>query len=442
MSSNLLINEPPLQVLPTLAKKIGLNEAMILQQIHYWLNPKLNNNIFKNRRWVRNTYEQWQKQFPFWSVMTIRRTVNKLGESGLLSSFTTKDMKKLKYYSINYAQLEKINSEEEKEVEDNVSELPENLALHSMGQVNPIDLFNMNTRSDQNEQVDLINLLEDSDENDAKVLENQAIHLSVQNEQDDVINMNTRSAQNEPIDLFKMNSLYKDTENTTENTIPPPLSPPPENSPEKQKEDEEGAIKIWNQVVQEKLSSGRIYLDDGRRSKVRRLLQEYFNNDLKGWREYCSQIANYKFLMGPNSSGFRVTFDWAVKSSNARKVLEGVIYDKPKVNKFQERDWSEFNDDLKQLDHPDWWLNASGLLVNQLGQATFKSWFWEVKPGQIRNDKIFLQVKNQFIKDTIMTRHRYALEQALKTAYPQMKGFELTIFDHDGQNRDGRDQNG
>ena len=42
--SRLLINENPLQVLPTLAVKIGLNEAMILQQMHYWLNAYHNKN--------------------------------------------------------------------------------------------------------------------------------------------------------------------------------------------------------------------------------------------------------------------------------------------------------------------------------------------------------------------------------------------------------------
>ena len=35
--SRLLIDEPPLQVLPSLAREIGLNEAIMLQQIHYWL---------------------------------------------------------------------------------------------------------------------------------------------------------------------------------------------------------------------------------------------------------------------------------------------------------------------------------------------------------------------------------------------------------------------
>ena len=36
--SNLLTQEPPLQVLPSLAVAIGLNEAIVLQQVHYLLN--------------------------------------------------------------------------------------------------------------------------------------------------------------------------------------------------------------------------------------------------------------------------------------------------------------------------------------------------------------------------------------------------------------------
>ncbi len=38
--SSLLIEESPLQVLPSLAKAIGLNEAIFAQQLHYWLRGK------------------------------------------------------------------------------------------------------------------------------------------------------------------------------------------------------------------------------------------------------------------------------------------------------------------------------------------------------------------------------------------------------------------
>ncbi|MFK9094406.1 hypothetical protein [Bacillus salipaludis] len=67
--SRLLINESPVMIIPSLAAKIGLNEAVVLQQIHYWLGISKHN--IEGRTWVYNTYEEWQKQLPFWSVSTI-----------------------------------------------------------------------------------------------------------------------------------------------------------------------------------------------------------------------------------------------------------------------------------------------------------------------------------------------------------------------------------
>jgi len=108
-SSPLLINEPPLQILPTLAKIVGLNEAIVLQQVHYWLNPDFNDNLFEGKHWVHNTFTQWQKQFFFWSRKTIKRTIAGLEDSGLLISFVTVGFKKTKYYTLNYDLLGRIS---------------------------------------------------------------------------------------------------------------------------------------------------------------------------------------------------------------------------------------------------------------------------------------------------------------------------------------------
>lgn len=80
--SLLLINEPPLQVLPSLAVAIGLNEAIVLQQIHYWTlrtKPAEDGNV-----WVYNSVEQWREQFPFWSADTIGRALKALRDMGIL----------------------------------------------------------------------------------------------------------------------------------------------------------------------------------------------------------------------------------------------------------------------------------------------------------------------------------------------------------------------
>lgn len=80
--SRLLINEQPLMVLPQLAAQIGLNEAIVLQQVHYWTAER--RNVVEGRSWTYNTVAGWQKQFPFWSIATIRRTIDSLVDKGLL----------------------------------------------------------------------------------------------------------------------------------------------------------------------------------------------------------------------------------------------------------------------------------------------------------------------------------------------------------------------
>src|SRR5688572_12586139 len=83
-TSRLLIDESPLQVLPSLAVAIGLNEAIVLQQVHYWI--KTSKHEFDGRRWIYNTLEAWHSQFPFFSVRTIQRIFERLRDSGLLLS--------------------------------------------------------------------------------------------------------------------------------------------------------------------------------------------------------------------------------------------------------------------------------------------------------------------------------------------------------------------
>lgn len=75
-SSKLLINEEPLQVLPSLAGVIGLNEAMVLQQLHYWLLRSRHEH--DGRVWIYNTLAEWQIQFPFWSEATLQRIMKNL----------------------------------------------------------------------------------------------------------------------------------------------------------------------------------------------------------------------------------------------------------------------------------------------------------------------------------------------------------------------------
>lgn len=110
--SKLLINEYPMMVLPSLAKKIGLHEAIILQQLHYWVNHvgpdgKRYGKVADDVRWIRNTVKQWhESNFIFLSESMIFRAMKNLEKLELLKS--RKDLNKIgydrtKWYTIDYA---------------------------------------------------------------------------------------------------------------------------------------------------------------------------------------------------------------------------------------------------------------------------------------------------------------------------------------------------
>lgn len=107
IQSKILFDEQPLIIPTSLAKLIGLNESIILQQLHYWLQKS--SNIIEEVPWVYNTHEEWQEQFPFWSVATIRRTLSNLENTGIVRSGNFNQLKfdKTKWYTIDYEILEK-----------------------------------------------------------------------------------------------------------------------------------------------------------------------------------------------------------------------------------------------------------------------------------------------------------------------------------------------
>ena len=99
--NKLLLNESPLIILPSLASAIGLNEAIFLQQLHYWIQKSSVN--FDNKNWVYKTLKEWEKEFPFWSKSTIKRAISSLKKSKIL---VIKKVFPNVFYSINEGQIE------------------------------------------------------------------------------------------------------------------------------------------------------------------------------------------------------------------------------------------------------------------------------------------------------------------------------------------------
>lgn len=100
--TSLLIAEPPLQVLPTLATAIGLREAIVIQQM-YWLISSEKGEYIDGEQWINLTYEEWvERYFPFFTVDILKKLMISLQERFLVISCQPQGiLSRKKYYRLN-----------------------------------------------------------------------------------------------------------------------------------------------------------------------------------------------------------------------------------------------------------------------------------------------------------------------------------------------------
>jgi hypothetical protein len=80
--SKLLHDGPHLLYSTELAAKIGRNEAICLQQIHYWMSIS-GGKVVDGIKWFWKTYQEWSKELQL-SVSTVRRVIRNLKTLGLI----------------------------------------------------------------------------------------------------------------------------------------------------------------------------------------------------------------------------------------------------------------------------------------------------------------------------------------------------------------------
>ncbi|MBY0264420.1 MAG: hypothetical protein K2P90_03195, partial [Holosporales bacterium] len=249
MTSRILLSDGlPFVVSRALIHGVGLEQALVLQQIHYWCDPKRNQNHFHGKYWVHNTYKQWQKQFSFWNLKKIQRVFNTLERCELLVSFIQQtNCHKTKFYTINY---ERLSSMRENPC---ASSCPEN---------------GMTITPKLGGSRDRIGCIDDP----KSVLSYKLI----------------------------TETTYKDN---------PPLTPPSSQGEEEErkskkdkKEDDplfQQMVDVWNQHVQSQLYGGsQALLTQQRSQKMAVFLRETTVCDLVAWERYCEKIRASRFLMG------------------------------------------------------------------------------------------------------------------------------------------------
>ena len=84
--TNYIISEYPIFFSPTLAKVYGVNEAIILQKIHIFLENENSGVEYRKHKWIYNSYAEWLKMMPFLTKDIIAKALRGLENRGVLKS--------------------------------------------------------------------------------------------------------------------------------------------------------------------------------------------------------------------------------------------------------------------------------------------------------------------------------------------------------------------
>ncbi|MBP6985493.1 MAG: hypothetical protein KBB83_02740 [Alphaproteobacteria bacterium] len=478
MTSRLLIDEPPLLVLRSLAKVFGLNEAIVLQQMHYRQTSERNKNHFDGRVWVRNTYEEWGQEFPFWGKNTIVRTIEKLNEQKLiLTHMEQTGFRNLKSYSIDYEMLNELAG---LMLSSTAIQAPLYMNANEASENSEIDLPKMGRSTYQNDKTAKISheTYTYKEQRGAPASEvfvggNQTLYREqptpaevsglgvgkngqmarvnsgVQSAdyeisgspttQDGVIDLpilGRPSTQNGYTELPNLGKSYTEAENKFNNINLPPLTPPSLKSAHEEEDDLPlKMIQVWNRLVQEKIKDSprkELVLTDGRRRALEIIFNGILDGDFAEWERYCSRIAGIRFLLGENESGFKVNLEWALNVSNALKVLEGQIYDKPGVKEVKvEKAAGEFNQVIEDLfkarNYPADWLEVYRGFARLKGQACFDAWLKPCVPLAIKDGQAVLIAPTRFHRDHMSANYLCELKLIARECWKNEADIKIEV---------------
>jgi len=110
--SKTLINEAPLLIPRTLAKYLGLLDAIFLQQVHFWveINKQAGRNLKKGDYWMYLSSEGWIEELPFLCEKTIKNIIVRLKKLNLLivDHLDKNHFNRTNWFRVNYEELERL----------------------------------------------------------------------------------------------------------------------------------------------------------------------------------------------------------------------------------------------------------------------------------------------------------------------------------------------
>ncbi len=390
--SRLLMKEQPLVVDRTLATLIGLNEALVLQQIEYWVNIKetsdkkgkrtIKENYADGFYWTYNTVEGWAEEFPFWSRDTVKRTLKKLRDNNYVvtGNYNGEAYDRTLWYRVNHEELIKLdekNSLGANCTNEETSDVQEEKS--SEGLKTDIGAKCPNGKV-QNAPMQKGNMPQPIPKTSTKTsTEISSSSNSKGNTPDSIYSL---------IDLFD-NSICKLKKTTTVKFM---------NYIEKYNED---FIKAIIAYCEERNAKSFSYFQ--------KTIDRYISEDITTVDALNSSIENFKDKNKTKKNNALKAKDEARKEKEFEdtineNILEDMINDKNTAEEAQNKiSASENVNELKEL------------LKKDMTDVQFKTWIAGLD-FKLNANELFIVCPNSFTKDVLVKRYEYIIKNAVKQA--------------------------
>lgn len=207
-----------------IALEIGVNEAIVLNHLYYWVHHNKTNNInfYEGRYWTYNSIGAFTRQFPFFTQAQIRRILNKLKDNGIIDTgnFNKNNYDRTIWYTLTQKGLCLLGDDEgkgwlecsnnfiedkSKNDDDAIDEVSQSDT--SICQNRKVDVLKTAHGNIQNEQMDVSELAHGCSQNDKWIFKKQQMDFHKMT--------NGFGTSDTPIPYYKHNITQKITQNKT-----------------------------------------------------------------------------------------------------------------------------------------------------------------------------------------------------------------------------------
>ena len=276
-----------------LTKYLNQDESILLNQILYWISKCGREIAGQEEKWIYNSLAEWHKQFSYWSMYKLRKTIKSLEDLGLIKSIkvNAKRWNHTKWYTINYSEYEKLLKK--LDIKEHINKSP------TLNKPNKISFINKNMTR-QNSKIIFKNKKNGSTN---RFVENQQIIITKNN-------YTNKSSYKEPCINLDIN-LKKKREEIKINS--------------KEKEMLDKMLYVWNTVFEYSTKPIKAYSNKNNDKALVKLYKTIFSNDLDKWREYACKVNSSQFLMGEKKTknNFKAVFSWLIKEETIEKIQNG-----------------------------------------------------------------------------------------------------------------------